>query len=119
MSSPWLAPDARPGDEPAPHASRPTTRSRDEAVDAVDVPMPLPMRPMTVADVLDGAIEVIKAAPRSVIIVAGALVVPLELVSAWVQRDTLADRGLSGALSAATSPNSSDLGITGATIVLL
>jgi len=78
------------------------------------------MRPMTVADVLDGAIAVIKAAPRVIIAIAAAILVPLELVSAWVQRDSLADRGLSGAISAATSTSSSsDIRIDAAAIGLL
>jgi hypothetical protein len=75
---------------------------------------------MTVADILDGGIAVIKAAPRSVFVIAATFVLPLELVSAWVQRDSLADRGLAGALSAATSSSgSSDSGITWASILLI
>ena len=84
------------------------------------MPMPVSMRPMTAADVLDGGIAVVKAAPRAVITVAAVVLVPLELVSAWVQRDSLADRGLAGALSAATSSsNSSSVHIDAAAIVLL
>ncbi|MDQ1423928.1 MAG: hypothetical protein QOD72_1426, partial [Acidimicrobiaceae bacterium] len=75
---------------------------------------------MTVADVLDGGIAVIKAAPRAVFVIAGAFIVPLELVSAWVERDTLADRGLTGALSAATSSSgSSGIDINAGTIILI
>jgi len=82
--------------------------------------MPIAIRPMTVADVLDGGIAVIKAAPRVMIAIAAAILVPLELVSAWIQRDSLADRGLSGAISAATSTNgSSDVRIDAAAIGLL
>ena len=112
---PWLAPDARPPDAVPPPAP----------VTAVDesrplVPSPVAMRPMTVADVLDGGIAVIKAAPRLLIGIAAAILVPVELVSAWVQRDSLADRGLSGAISAATSTNgSSDVRVDAGTIGLL
>jgi hypothetical protein len=75
---------------------------------------------MTVADVLDGGIAVIKGAPRAVFVIAGAFVIPLELVSAWVQRDSLADRGLAGALSTATSSSgSSNVDFTAATVVLI
>ena len=73
---------------------------------------------MTVADILDGGIAVIKAAPRSVFVIAGVFVVPLELVSAWVQRDSLADSGLAGALSAASS-GSSNADINAAAIILI
>jgi hypothetical protein len=71
---------------------------------------------MTIPDVLDGAIAVIKAAPASVLAVAATFVVPVELVAAWVQRDTLASRGLLDALSSSSSSSSS--GISDSTVVL-
>jgi hypothetical protein len=75
---------------------------------------------MTVADILDGGIAVIKVAPRSVFVIAATFVLPLELVTAWVQRDSLADRGLAGAFSAAlSSTGSSNSGFTAASVVLL
>lgn len=112
---PWLAPDARPHDAVPSSAPAITV---DEP--SLPVPEPVVMRPMTVADVLDGAIAVIKGAPRVMIAIAAAILVPLELVSAWVQRDSLADRGLSGAISAATSTNnSSDVRVDAAAIGLL
>jgi hypothetical protein len=84
------------------------------------IPAPVPLRPMTIADILDGGIAVIKAAPRAVFVISGAFVIPLELVSAWVDRDSLADRGLAGAISAATSSSgSSNSGITASSMVLI
>jgi hypothetical protein len=75
---------------------------------------------MTIADILDGAIAVIKAAPRSVFVIAATFVLPLELVTAWLQRDSLADRGLAGAFSAATSSSgSSDSSFSVSSIVLI
>jgi hypothetical protein len=80
----------------------------------------MPLRPMTAADILDGAIAVIKAAPRSVFLIAATFVLPLELVTAWVQRDSLADRGLAGAFSAATSSSgSSDNAFTAGGVALI
>ena len=118
MTQPWLAPDARPpGARDAVAPSRASEGDRDPDL---EVPSPVPLRPMTVADILDGAIAVIKAAPRSIFVIAGCFVIPLELVSAWVQRDSLADSGLAGALSAAlSSPDSSDTGFTWASILLI
>src|SRR4051794_33938174 len=113
-SQPWSAPDAR-ADEPVP--VRPPVTDADE-LPAVDVPRPIPLRPMTAADVLDGGIAVIKAAPRTVVVVVASILVPIELLSAWVHRDTLADRGFLGALSAATSSSSSSSQITWATVLL-
>ena len=100
-----MAPDARPPDAGNPPA-------QVEAVDGdtsrpPEVPQPFPLRPMTVADILDGGIAVIKAAPRTMIVIAATFIIPLELVSAWVQRDSLADRGLAGAISAVTDTSRS------------
>jgi hypothetical protein len=81
-------------------------------------PEPVPLRPLTASDVLDGAIGVIKSAPRTVLTVAACVVVPLELVASWLQRDHLSESGLSGALSAATSTTSPAADITWTTLVL-
>jgi hypothetical protein len=71
---------------------------------------------MTAADALDGSIAVIKAAPRTILAIAAIVVVPLELVSAWLQRDTLSDSGLSGVWSAASSTTSPLVDITFTTV---
>ena len=116
MTHPWLAPDARAFDDTLPAAP---LESVDDAV-AADVPTPVPLRPMTVADILDGGIAVLKAAPRSVLVIAATFVLPYELVAAWVQRDTLADRGLAGAFTAATSnSDSNNVNFTIASFVLI
>jgi hypothetical protein len=73
---------------------------------------------MTAPDVLDGSIAIIKAAPRTILGIGAAVVVPLELLSAWLQRDTLSESGLSGALSAASSTSSPLVDITLTTVVL-
>src|SRR5687768_14904370 len=43
---------------------------------------PLPLHPMTVGDILDGAFKLLKANIRTIVIVAGAFVVPVALISA-------------------------------------
>jgi hypothetical protein len=58
---------------------------------------------MTIPDVLDGSIAVIKAAPRVVFGIAAAFIVPVELVGAWIQRDSLADNDVLSTISDATS----------------
>jgi hypothetical protein len=73
---------------------------------------------MTTADVLDGSIGIIKAAPRTIIGIAAVVVVPLELLSAWIQRDNLSDSGLPGAWSAATSTSSPLADFTLTTVLL-
>jgi hypothetical protein len=78
----------------------------------------VPLRPLTASDVLDGSIAVIKAAPRTVLAIAAAVVVPYELLASWSQRDTLADSGLSGAFSAASSSTSPLANLTITTLAL-
>ena len=120
MTQPWLAPDARPPESPAAQGVAHAAVAHNTGAGEIGaVPSPVPLRPMTVADILDGGIAVIKAAPRSIFVIAGCFVVPLELMTAWVQRESLAESGLTSALSDALSSESSDTGFTWASILLL
>jgi hypothetical protein len=109
-----MAPDARPLEAAAPTAA--PLAPAPPAVAAV--PRPMPLRPLTAADVLDGSIAVLKAAPRTVLAIAAAVVVPLELLASWLQRDTLSDNGISGVVSAASSTTSPVADVTVTTLVL-
>lgn len=55
---------------------------------------PLPLHPMTVGDVLDGAFKLMKANARSVFTIVAAFVVPLQLLAAFSQRNALGGAGL-------------------------
>ena len=46
------------------------------------------LRPMTVADVLDGAFAILKARPRKIFGFAAAFVVPIQLAAAYLQRNS-------------------------------
>ena len=48
---------------------------------------PLPLHPMSIGDVLDGAFKLLKANARTLLLVVAAFVVPIQLVSAFVVRD--------------------------------
>ena len=48
---------------------------------------PLPLHPMGVGDVLDGAFKLLKANARTILLVVAALLVPIQLVSAFAVRD--------------------------------
>ncbi len=48
---------------------------------------PLPLHPMGVGDILDGAVKLLRANARTMIILVTAFVVPLELLLAFLQRD--------------------------------
>jgi hypothetical protein len=60
---------------------------------------PLPLRPMNLGDVLDGAIKLLLANWRTLVIVAGVFIVPLNLLSAFLQRELLGGVGILAMLS--------------------
>jgi hypothetical protein len=57
------------------------------------------LRPMTVADVLDGGFAVVKARPRRILGIAALFVVPTQLIVAYLQRETMGGLGLVDVLS--------------------
>lgn len=50
---------------------------------------PIPLRPMNLGDLLDGAVRLFVANWRALLLAIGVVVVPLQLVSAFLQRDQL------------------------------
>jgi hypothetical protein len=98
----WVAPDSRSPDEqvlgarvtaapptPAPEDARPG-RSRTPP------PLPVPLRPLTAFDVVDGGIGVIKSSPGTVLAVAAVFVVPVELLVAWFDHGATGRAGVAG-----------------------
>lgn len=67
-------------------------------------PLPVPLRPMTVSDLLDGAFAVIKARPRTVFTIAAVILVPTHLVASFMQK------GAASSLSITNSLNSFNTG---------
>lgn len=59
-------------------------------------PVPVPLRPMTVPDLLDGAFAIIKRRPRDVLTAAAAFVIPVEVLSSLLLRDVLDTDALAG-----------------------
>jgi len=76
------------GDGPADGGSRVVEAAPADA--AASVPQ-VTLRPMTLADILDGGFAVVKARPRRIFGLAAAVVVPAELVMALVERSSTAD----------------------------
>jgi len=60
---------------------------------------PLPLHPMTLSDILDGAFKLLKANWRTLLLITAAFVVPLHLVSAFAQRNVYGGRGFFDAVS--------------------
>jgi hypothetical protein len=50
---------------------------------------PLPLHPMTLADLLDGAFKLLKANLRTIVLVAAAFLIPINLLAAFFQRNLL------------------------------
>ena len=91
----WAAPDVPP-DVPA--ASVPPSSAAGPAGPdprgsgaAGRVPLPVPLRPMTTADVVDGSFAILKARPRTIVVIAAVFVVPLELFTAYLNRRNYTD----------------------------
>jgi hypothetical protein len=83
----WAAPEAVPEDTP-PSGGAPAVATVESGA-GPDIPVPL--RPMTLADLLDGGFAILKAQPRMVLALTAVFVVPLQLVVAFLSREVLSD----------------------------
>lgn len=91
MSSTWQAPGSvAPQPVRADHGDpvRPEGRRAPDQAPVLPPP-PLPLRPMTIPDLLDGAFAIVKRRPRQVLTLAAIFVIPIEVVSAVLLRDVL------------------------------
>jgi hypothetical protein len=86
-SRPWVAPESDAAEHPSSSAPSPDT-SRTRTTTSVVLP-PAPVGPMTISDILDGSFTIIKRRPRAVIGAVAVVIVPVQVVSTWLQ--TLSD----------------------------
>lgn len=89
----WRAPGApsEPASDPAPLESpRPSSVPVDDR-HAGTVALPVPLRPLTIGDIIDGSFRVLKRAPAAVLAISAVFVVPVQVLASWSQRDTLSD----------------------------
>ena len=99
--------------------------ARGEASGRVVEPAVVPrvaLRPMTSADVLDGAFMIIKARPARIMGIAALFVVPTQLVVAYLQRTASGGLGLASLVSGdptVIDPAASNTGPDGETILAL
>lgn len=56
----------------------------------MSMPKPVPDRPLTILDILDGALNVARLRPKTVASILAAFVLPSQLLVAWLQRHVLA-----------------------------
>jgi hypothetical protein len=89
----WVAPEAAVAEEPNRYELPGAGSEVRTAAPGVDtgVRLPVPLRPMTMGDLLDGGFSVLRAAPRLVLGLAAIFVVPVQLVVAYLNRNALAD----------------------------
>jgi hypothetical protein len=69
---------------------------------------PLPLHPMTLSDILDGAFNLLKAELRTLMIVSAVFIVPVQLLAAFLQRDLLGGLGI---LDFAVDPSATDAAV--------
>ena len=79
---------------------------------------PLPLHPMTLSDVLDGAFKLLRANARTVLTITAVFVVPLQVVSAYLQRDILGGESLGDVFSDPSTVDDGG-GSTAATVLSL
>lgn len=92
----WASPGSV-AEPAAPARDAATGRAQAAVPGRAPAPPPVPhvaLRPMTVADVLDGGFSVIKARPRRILTLTAAFVVPVQILAAWLQRDVAGGLGL-------------------------
>jgi hypothetical protein len=102
-------PDPEPGGGPgvglgagvgAPSAAPPVEAPGGPPVAAGREAVPqVSLRPMTVADVLDGGFAVLKARPRRILAITSVFVVPTHLLAAYLQRDLMGPFGVADLLT--------------------
>lgn len=111
----WATPDSAPP-QPTPTAAPTRLSATDERTTTAAAlpPVPVALRPMTTADLLDGAFAVIKRRPRDVLTMAALLVIPIEVVSALLLRDVLGQGGLTGITDPTTAVGGDDDALRGA-----
>lgn len=54
---------------------------------AREVPLPVPDRSLNALDIADGAFAILRNRPRTVAMIAAAFVLPVELLTAWIDRE--------------------------------
>lgn len=84
--------------------------------------VPVPLRPFTVGDLLDGGLSVLTLAPRTVLALVAVLLLPVQVLGAYVSRDAVAnfDGGGLGGIFAADPVEDDPLAFfDGGTIVAL
>jgi hypothetical protein len=124
VSPQWSAPGAPSKPSPAP-AVGPAHGVGSAPVDdrhVGSVALPVPLRPLTIGEIVDGAFRVLKRAPGTVLAISAIFVIPSQLIAAWAQRDTISDIdalfGDAGAQFQGSTADGSEVGLLFALMAL-
>jgi hypothetical protein len=122
MVGPWVAPDT-PAAPPPPPIAAPAERPGRPApaAGATEVPVPVPLRPFTVPDVLDGALRAWKLAPGTMAALAATFVVPTQALLGVLSRDRVEDLRIGQTFTdalTATGPDDVETGFSGGGFLL-
>lgn len=123
MAEPWVAPDSQPATPPATGLDTTALPSADVGPTATaDAPrLPVPLRPLTVPDLLDGSLRAWKLAPGTVAGLAAVFIVPVQLLLGVLTRDEVEDVQIGQTFTdafSATGPGDIDGGLGGDVFVL-
>lgn len=127
MAEPWVAPDtpaAPVRTEPAPAAPRPgpsPTATATATSGGAGPAVPVPLRPMTIPDLLDGGLRAFKLAPATMAAVAAAFVVPTQALLGFASRGVAEEVSIGQTFDdalQATGPGDVDTGVGGDLFVL-
>ena len=91
MADPWVAPDSQAEAPPATATQPPGTPPARPATAPGAPPVPMPLRPFTIPDLLDGALRIWKLAPATIVGMAAIFVVPIQVTIGVLTRDELDD----------------------------
>ena len=111
----WGPPTSPPGWVPGGFGGPPMPKAGDARTG------PLPLHPMSVGDVLDGAFKLLKSNFRTILLVVASIVVPIQLASAFVLREQVSP-GILNILrdpTVAQDQSAFDLGDAGASLLTL
>lgn len=104
MSDPWVAPDTQAAAAPVPApAARPTAPTGAAATATAPV-----LRPLSAADILDGALRAWKTAPATMAGLAALFVVPTQAVIGFLTRDAIDDIDISTTFAESFAATGSD-----------
>jgi hypothetical protein len=87
----WVAPESTPTGTAPPIPTPAAIPVVDDEGDEGPVRLPVPLRPMTMGDLLDGGFNVLRIDPRTVLGLAAVFIVPVQLLVAFLNRNALED----------------------------